>query len=110
MVKMPERLRYMTADEVAETVSYKDPDRAIYNKLWEILEAATNPTPLGGDGTDGTVECPGERLDARNDDKTPHWWAQLTEEQQGSIAAGVAAEDAKWTTLEDTRMGRNDAS
>ena len=96
--KMPEGLDYWTADEVAECLSYQKFLPESYGdwneldaKLWRIVENASNPTPLGGDGTDGTVETPCGRLDPDNDDKAPHWWATLTPIEQAAIAAAFAA-------------------
>ena len=67
-MNMPERLKYWTADEVAECVPFesilgKEAGDALYCKLWQILSEAKNPTPLGGDGSNGTVETPDGRLD-----------------------------------------------
>ena len=81
---MPEGLKYWTADEVAECLSGIGPD--LYRKLWQILSDASNPTPLGGDGSENTVETPDERLDLDNDDKAPHWWSELTPTDQQTIA------------------------
>ena len=87
-MRCPAEMKYWTADEVAECVDFHDPDHVIYNKLWSFLRDAKNPTPLGGDGSDGTVETPDGRLDERNDDKAPHWWGRLTESEQNSIFEG----------------------
>ena len=38
-----------------------------------------------GSGSNGTVETPDGRLDASNDDKAPHWWGKLTEDEQRLI-------------------------
>ena len=89
-MKMPDGLEYWTADEVAECPSGIGPD--LYRKLWDILNAATNPTPLGGDGSNGTVETPDGRLDLDNDDKAGHWWAKLTVAEQTTIATAYTAE------------------
>lgn len=84
---MPEQLTYYTADEVAECFDFEDTnDGALYRKLWGFVNDAQNPTPLGGDGTDGTVETPDGRLDLDNDDKAAHWWGKLTEAEQQAIA------------------------
>jgi|TARA_R100000030_G_scaffold56956_1_gene42889 hypothetical protein len=89
-MNMPEGLKYWTADEVAECLSGIGPD--LYRKLWDILSDAKNPTPLGGDGSNGTVETPDGRLELDNDDKAGHWWAKLTPIEQTTIAASYAAE------------------
>tara|TARA_R110000744_G_scaffold320638_1_gene426788 strand:- start:33 stop:263 length:231 start_codon:yes stop_codon:yes gene_type:complete len=57
-----------------------------------ILSAAKNPTPLGGDGSNGTVEEPHERYDEDHDDKATHWWAELTAAEQTTIAAAYVAD------------------
>ena len=89
-MNMPERLKYWTADQVAECVPFesilgKEAGDALYCKLWQILSEAKNSTPLGGDGSNGTVETPDGRLDEDNDDKAPHWWAKLTPAEQTTI-------------------------
>jgi len=81
-VKMAEGLEYWTADEVAECLSYPDPDQVIYKKLWQFLSDAENQTPAGGDGSNGTVETPDARLDLDNDDKAGSWWHKLTNAEQ----------------------------
>ena len=80
---MPQGLETWTADEVAECLDGIGVD--LYRKLWGILDEAKNPTPLGGDGSNGTVETPDGRLDNNNDDKAAHWWGKLTDEEQGVI-------------------------
>ena len=89
-MNMPEGLKYWTADEVAECLSGIGPD--LYRKRWDILSAAKNPTPPGGDGSNGTVETPDGRLDLDNDDKAPHWWVKLTPAEQKTIASAYTAE------------------
>ena len=89
-IEMPDGLTYWTADEVAECLSGIGP--ALYGKLWDILNAAKNPTPLGGDGSNGTVETPDGRLDEDNDDKAPHWWAKLTPAEQTTIRDAYVAD------------------
>lgn len=96
-IEMPSRLEYYTADEVAETIDYqkylpKDRSDALYRELWRILSDAKNKTPLGGDGSNGTVETPGERLDSDNDDKAPHWWESLDRDFQSAIAQAIVDE------------------
>ena len=93
-IEMPSSLEYDTADEVAETIDYhkyltKERADALYRELWRILAAAKNKTPLGGDGSNGTVETPCGRLDSDNDDKTPHWWDSLDRDFQSAIVQAV---------------------
>lgn len=86
--KIPDGLEHWTADEVAECISYEKhlPENSdLYSKLWGFLNKAKNPTPIGGDGSNGTVEYPIERCDPENDDKAPHWWNCLTEEEKHAI-------------------------
>jgi len=96
-MNLPEGLQYWTADEVAECLGYhqhlteQEADN-LYSLLWQLVDDATNPTPLGGDGTDGTVECPGDRLSLKNDDKTGHWWKKLDADQQRAIVAAYEKE------------------
>jgi hypothetical protein len=89
-MNMPEGLKYWTADEVAECLSGIGPD--LCSKLWDILSAAKNPTPLGGDGSNGTVEEPHERYDDDHDDQAPNWWGKLTTDEQTTIATAYVAE------------------
>jgi len=98
-MEMPSGLTYYTADEVAECLPYREHLPAeygdwgkLYSKLWSILSDAKNPTPLGGDGSDGTVELPEDRLELDNDDKAVNWWSQLTPIEQNAIACAYADE------------------
>ena len=90
--EMPSGLEYWTADEVAECLSYQRHLPAeydwntLYKKLWSFLEVAENATPLGGDGSNGTVEMPDGRLNLDNDDKAAHWWHKLTDVEANAIA------------------------
>ena len=91
---MPDALEYTTADEAAECLNYhkhlpRGAADALYVKLWGFLSEAKNPTPLGGDGTNGTVEHPDGRRCLDNDDKARHWWAKLTEPERVALAAAV---------------------
>lgn len=90
-MNMPEQLEYWTADEVAECLPVS---RELSSKLWSILSAAKNPTPLGGDGSNGTVETPCGRLNPDNDDKAPHWWGKLTTPEQREVADAYMKEYA----------------
>jgi len=95
-IPMPEGLEYWTADEVAECLDYtsymaKPESDRLYARLWSFISEAENPTPLGGDGSNGTVETPCGRLSLDNDDKAGHWWHRLEQNEQKGIAAGMAA-------------------
>lgn len=88
-MQIPNGLEYWTADEVAECLPYEKhlPEgNGLYSKLWGFLHEAKDPTPLGGDGSNGTVEYPIERCDPENDDKAPHWWAKLNEDEKKAVA------------------------
>lgn len=96
-INIPDSIEYLSADTVAECFSYqkymnKSDADDLYCKLWQFVAEAENPTPLGGDGTNGTVETPEERLDPSNDDKTPHWWDRLSKEEQIAITKAVEDE------------------
>jgi len=97
-MEMPKALEYWTADEVAECLDYrgflpesyyKDDEYRLSRKLWSFLDEAENPTPIGGDGSNGTVEYPCGRQDLANDDKTRHWWHKLDFIEQRAIACGI---------------------
>ena len=90
MTTMPTGLDLWTADEVAECLSGLGSD--LVRKLWRFVEAAENPTPLGGDGSNGTVEEPSGRLSLENDDKAGHWWGLLTENERETIAESFQKE------------------
>ena len=104
-IKMPSGLAYWTADEVAECLSYRGhlpveyEWKKLYEKLWSFLEAADNATPLGGDGSNGTVEEPSGRLDLDNDDKAGHWWNKLTAVEADAIAKAYI-DQRKWGSEE----------
>lgn len=91
-VEIPSGMEYSTADEIAECLSFPDPDGRLYRKLWSFLSDSANPTPLGGDGTDGTVETPDGRTDLANDDKTRHWWHRLDAIDQQTLATAYENE------------------
>tara|TARA_R100000808_G_scaffold24757_1_gene58065 strand:+ start:1243 stop:1557 length:315 start_codon:yes stop_codon:yes gene_type:complete len=98
-LSLPSGLELWTADEVAECLSYHDfhvdGDQggwALYSKLWGFLDDAKNPTPMGGDGSDGTVETPCGRLSRSNDDKALHWWSALNDDDKEAIIKAHAKE------------------
>jgi len=89
----PEWVQYYSADTIAECFSYqkyltKEEGRALYKKLWDILSESVDEgksTPLGGDGSNGTVETPGEQMSLEYTDKAHHWWGRLNEREQEAI-------------------------
>lgn len=94
-IEMPSALTYYTADEVAECVDYhkhltKERADALYRFLWKVISEAENPTPIGGDGSDGTVEYPEDRLSLENDDKTNHWWDRLDRDWQEALVKAAS--------------------
>lgn len=96
-IEMPEALTYYTADEVAECIGYqehlaKERADALYAFLWRTLSESKNPTPIGGDGSDGTVELPEDRLSLENDDKTGHWWGRLDRDWQEALVKAASSE------------------
>jgi hypothetical protein len=91
-IPMPDYLEFYTGDEVAECIGYwkhltEAEGSALCTKLWNFVYEAKKRTPLGGDGSNGTVETPCGRLDSDNDDKAPHWWTKLTEREQKALIA-----------------------
>ena len=92
-MEMPAGLECWTADEVAESIDYwthltREEAEMLHGKLWGFLAEAKNATPLGGDGSDGTVETPDGRLSLKNDDKAGHWWARLNDRERAAILLG----------------------
>lgn len=95
-MKFPTELEYWTADEVAECLNYQRHLPEDYGdwitldrKLWGFVTSASNPTPIGGDGSNGTVEYPCGRMSLDNDDKARHWWDKLEPVEQQAIAAAA---------------------
>jgi len=97
-IKMPDGLEYWTCDKVAECLPYqqyipgKQEQRELYRKLWSFLEESENPTPLGGDGSNGTVETPDGRLALDNHDKANQWWFKLTNIEAVAISRAYKEE------------------
>ena len=95
-IKMNKSLKYWTADECAECLSYgkflsKEDAEKLYVKLWGFLSESNNPTPLGGEGPD-RVETPCGRLSLDNDDKSHHWWNKLTSTEQTALNKAIEKE------------------
>lgn len=100
---IPPTYQLLTVDQVAECVDYhrwmeRAESQALYTKLWAILDDCLNPTPLGGDGSRGTVETPDGRLDSENDDKAPHWWDRLSIREQSAIVLAALTREVEWLT------------
>jgi len=79
---MPDGLQYWTLDEVAECLPVGD---ELYRKLWKLLDDCTTITPIGGDGSNGTVEYPDARLGITEDDKARQWWNKITPDEQAKV-------------------------
>ena len=109
-VKIPNGLEYWTADEVAECLPYESYLPAdmkggyLYVKLWGFLESAENATPLGGDGSNGTVETPDGRWDLDNDDKAARWWSKLTNVEADAIAKAYIESQENWYGEDETTI------
>lgn len=80
-IKLPRALALWTVDQVAECINVPT---ALSGKLWQFKERSTVQTPLGGDGSNGTVETPAEQLGVGND-KLQHWWHELTDAEKWAI-------------------------
>jgi len=87
-MEIPDGLQYWTADQIAECLPVGDDT---YRRLWEITAGASNPKPLGGDGTGGTTEWPEVRDDCGNQPRS--FWKLLTEEQQKDIVQAYRERD-----------------
>lgn len=81
-MKMHEMLEFWTADEIYNCLPLPGiSGRRLGRKLMNITNLAENATPMGGDGSDGTVEEPSGRL-GDFDDQAPAFWDRLTESEQ----------------------------
>ncbi len=81
-MKIPNGLDYWTLDEIAECLPV---GHDLYKKLWKLLDECEKTTPIGGDGTNGTVEYPDARYGTTEDDKPRQFWIKLTESEQQEI-------------------------
>mgnify|MGYP006970116637 CR=1 FL=1 len=72
-VPCPDWATYLTLDEMAETVDGLG--EGMVAKLWQMLGEISQAkrTPLGGDGTDGTVETPDGRQGDFADKLAANW-------------------------------------
>lgn len=85
-MKMNEAFKVWTPDEAAECLSGVSP--SLYARLWELLDGIPegDRKPLGGDGTNGTVEYPPEP-DSYPKGTVAAIWRHLTEEQRAELNA-----------------------
>lgn len=82
-ITMHPALSEWTLDEVAEALD--GVSMATSGVLWGLRDDdSSNNTPMGGDGTGGTVETPDGRL-GDFDDKLARHWHKLTADQQNEI-------------------------
>ncbi len=101
MAKRNPGLKYWTADQCAECL---DISQSLGHKLWSFLDEAINPTPMGGDGSDGTIEEPSGQLDEDNDDKAMNFWHKLTPEEQEELNNAYV----KYNTQIDEKLDAKD--
>jgi hypothetical protein len=85
----PEWCNYWSCDAAAECLGYKrylpeDYSGDLYSRLWELKSLAGTPTPLGGDGTGGTVETPDGRL-GKYDDTLASVWSLLSDVERAAL-------------------------
>lgn len=81
-------LELYTPDEVAETL--EGISAPTCTKLWNLLGTMTETKPLGGDGSDGTVEWP-EPTEAAH--SVVAIWKELTPAERAEINAAFLAEE-----------------
>ena len=77
-----------TLDECAECLPIP---RELSARLYRLLSEvnAAERTPLGGDGSDGTVETPDGRLNPANPDKLHHHWNKLSVAEQTALVESM---------------------
>ncbi len=92
MIECP--IPYWRPDEVAECLDGLSTQTRV--RLWDIsneLERTGKAVPLGGDGSNGTIEYPPEP-DAFISGKMQSLWPTLTDDERAEIAACYAKKDA----------------
>lgn len=77
--------QHYTPDEAAETLDGVSPET--YARLWNLLGEMESTKPLGGDGSDGTVEWPEP---TEPDHSLLAIWSTLTEAEQAEINDALA--------------------
>lgn len=105
-VKAPEWTWLWSPDDAAECLEYQqemrilgaDPD-ALYAKLWRFVQRAKEESfqlpPLGGDGSDGTVEEPAIRLETMLEGvgaSLAFWWDELTDLERRALDSAYKAD------------------
>jgi len=84
-LKMPAGLEYTTADTIAER--YPGITKETYRELWDVPNGAHEEgtaQPIGGDGTDGTVETP---CVGGYSDEMDAVWPKLSDDAKRNIIA-----------------------
>ena len=82
---MPDRFMYQTADAVAEC--FDGVSKETYRALWRhVADAERDGTahPMGGDGSDGTIEVPVTTNGEYMSDMAAVW-PKLTDEQRDEL-------------------------
>jgi len=99
-MEMPEGLGGWTLDEVAECLDGVKYGSDLYIKLWNMnsgldeCKRIENKKPLGGDGSNGTIEIPLEPDVDHFDNCMKQCWNQFNAEEQQVMVDG-------WATLQE---------
>lgn len=90
---MPEEIEFYSPDEVAETIN--GITKETYRELWTLLSETPkkHQVALGGDGSDGTAETPGDTFTGE-EWRMPDYWKKLSEAAQQNIIEAVAKDKA----------------
>lgn len=82
-IKMPDFIEDYTPDEIAECMPVSN---ETYRRLWELLDSIPEGkrVPIGGDGSDGTIEHPPEPGSYMSG-KIGAIWEQLTDVERADI-------------------------
>jgi hypothetical protein len=93
-VKCPYRYSTYTPDEVAETVEGITPET--YRELWSLLsDPSFKKRPLGGDGSNGTIETPDDFSGGIEDA-----WPKLSDAAKANICECANRPDPYWDAIE----------
>ena len=87
---IPEWLEYWSVDQIAECLSYDDPDGSLYARLWNFLGEGDDVTPVGGDGSDGTAETPDACFGDDHSDSPVRLWPLLTDAHRNALSVAYA--------------------
>lgn len=88
-IDFPTDIRFFSCDEVAECVVLRefDPESNVYAELWTFVGKGSDPKPLGGDGSNGTVEEP--VVSQSFSDGILSCWPKLSDEARKAIIESV---------------------